>query len=70
MGVAVNDTRLPKTGRCIQRAFYRRDPLLGGNTRAAALFDVRVEADASGFAQLRSSKLEAWREWARSSEGC
>jgi len=40
------------------------------NTRAAALFDVRVEADAGGFARLRWSKVEAWREWARLSEGC
>jgi len=44
--------------------------LLGNNTRAAALFDVKVEADAAGFARLRWSKVEAWREWARLSEGC
>ena len=44
--------------------------LLGRNTRAAALFDVRVEADGGGFARLRWSKLERWREWARLSEGC
>jgi len=44
--------------------------LFGRNTRAAALFDVQVEADAGGFARLRWSKLEAWREWARLGEGC
>jgi hypothetical protein len=44
--------------------------ILCRNTRAAALFDVRVEANASGFASLRWSKVEAWREWARLSEGC
>lgn len=44
--------------------------LLGRNTRAAALFDVQVEADVGGFARLRWSKLETWREWARLSEGC
>jgi transposase len=44
--------------------------LLGRNTRAAALFDVKVEADAAGRARLRWSKVEAWREWARLSEGC
>jgi transposase len=44
--------------------------LLGRNTRAAALFDVQVDADTAGFARLRWSKLEAWREWARLSEGC
>lgn len=27
VGVAVDDTRLRKTGRCIQQAFYQRDPL-------------------------------------------
>ena len=44
--------------------------LLGRNTRAAALFDVKVEADSGGSARLRWSKVEAWREWARLSEGC
>lgn len=44
--------------------------LLGRNTRAAALFDVKVEADSGGFARLHWSKVEAWREWARLSEGC
>ncbi len=44
--------------------------LLGKNTRASALFDVQVEADAGGSARIRWSKLEAWREWARLSEGC
>jgi len=44
--------------------------LLGRNTRAAALFDVKVEADSGGFARLRWSKVDAWREWARLSEGC
>ena len=27
VGVAADDTRLHKTGRCIQQAFYQRDPL-------------------------------------------
>ena len=31
---------------------------------------MKVEADTSGFARLRWSKVEAWREWARLSEGC
>jgi hypothetical protein len=26
-GVAIDDTKLPKTGRCIPQAFYQRDPL-------------------------------------------
>ena len=44
--------------------------LLGQNTRAAGLFDVHVDEAADGRAGLRWSKLEAWREWARLSEGC
>lgn len=44
--------------------------LLGANSRAARLFDVRVEGDAAGRAQLHWSKTEGWREWARLSEGC
>jgi len=44
--------------------------LLGKNTRAAALFDVRVETNPNGFADLRWAKVEAWREWAQLSEGC
>jgi transposase len=44
--------------------------LLGQNTRAAGLFDVQVEEAADGRAGLRWSKVEAWREWARLSEGC
>ncbi len=44
--------------------------LLGANSRAARLFEVRVENDAAGPAQLHWSKTESWREWARLSEGC
>lgn len=44
--------------------------LLERNSRAARLFDVQVEVDAQSFTQLRWSKVESWREWARRSEGC
>ena len=44
--------------------------LLERNTRAVRLFDVQVEVDAQGFTQLRWSKVESWRQWARRSEGC
>ena len=44
--------------------------LLGGNTRAAGLFQVQVEADSNGSARLRWSRSEPWRDWARLSEGC
>jgi transposase len=44
--------------------------LLGRNTRAAGLFEVHIEEEADGSAQLRWQKVEQWREWARLSEGC
>lgn len=44
--------------------------LLERNTRAARRFEVQVEVDAQGFPQLRWTKVESWREWARRSEGC
>jgi transposase len=44
--------------------------LLGHNTRAAALFQVQVDADRQGAACLRWTKCEHWRDWARLSEGC
>ena len=34
------------------------------------LFNVQVQVDAQGFTQLRWTKVESWREWARRSEGC
>ena len=48
----------------------RHARLLGQNTRAAGLFDVHVEPGADGRTRLHWSKVEAWREWARLSEGC
>jgi transposase len=44
--------------------------LLGENSRAAKLFEVKVEAGADGRVQLQWQKQESWREWARISEGC
>lgn len=44
--------------------------LLGHNSRAAALFQVDVEADAQGFAHLRWTKREERRDWTTLSEGC
>ncbi len=57
----------------------RRDPakverevgrVLGQNTRAAGLFDVRVETKKDGAAQLTWTKREAARNWATLSAGC
>lgn len=57
----------------------RRDPakverevgrLLGQNSRAARLFDVRVETNEEGAAQLSWSKCAAARDWVTLSAGC
>jgi transposase len=44
--------------------------LLGKNSRAAGLFEVRVEKAPTGGAQVIWSKREDWRDWSRLSEGC
>jgi transposase len=44
--------------------------LLGRNSRAAGLFDVRVEKGSSGEAKVIWVKRENWRDWSRLSEGC
>jgi len=44
--------------------------LLGQNTRASGLFQVQIDADASGYARFAWKKSESWRDWARLSEGC
>jgi transposase len=43
--------------------------LLGQNTRAAGLFDIRISAAANGAAQVAWKKIETWRAWAQLSEG-
>ncbi len=48
----------------------RLGKLLGRNSRAAGLFQVRIQTDARGAAHLEWSKREDWRDWARLSEGC
>lgn len=44
--------------------------LLGLNSRAAGLFQVDIGADAQGAATVQWTVSEAWRDWARLSEGC
>jgi transposase len=43
--------------------------LLGQNTRAAGLFDIRVRAAENGATQIEWKKIETWRAWAQLSEG-
>jgi len=44
--------------------------LLGANSRAAGLFRVKVTERAEHGAEVAWEKLEEWRAWAESSEGC
>ena len=44
--------------------------LLGKNTRAAKLFDVKVIKNDSGAARIEWSKIEASRDWVTLSAGC
>ncbi len=44
--------------------------LLGRNSRAAGLFNVRVEKGSTGGAKVIWRKREDWRDWSRLSEGC
>lgn len=44
--------------------------LLGGNSRAAGLFDVQVELGSTCGAKVSWRKKESWREWSQLSEGC
>ena len=43
--------------------------LLGQNTRAAGLFDVKITPDAQDAAQISWRKVESWRVWAQLSQG-
>jgi len=44
--------------------------ILGKNSRAAGLFDIQVTQEATGYAKLRWSKRENFRQWSVLSEGC
>ena len=44
--------------------------VLERNSRAARLFEVRVEVDAPGLPGTALDEGESWREWARRMEGC
>jgi transposase len=44
--------------------------LLGRNSRAAGLFDIKVEKGSNGGAMVSWTKRDDWREWSNLSEGC
>ncbi len=72
----IEDRLKSMTARCKKQ---KRDPmkverevgrLLGQNTRAAKLFEVRVESTDEGHAGMTWKKIEAARNWATLSAGC
>jgi hypothetical protein len=48
----------------------RMGRLLERNSRAAGLFDIRVERGETGEAKIILAKRAQWRQWSRLSEGC
>jgi transposase len=72
----IEESLIRMTARCKEQ---QRDPmkvereigrLLGRNTRAAKLFDVKVTKTDDGAARIEWSKIEATRDWATLSSGC
>jgi len=72
----IEESLIRMTARCEKQ---KRDPLkvereigrlLGKNTRAARLFDVKVTRADDGSARIDWSKIEAARNWATLSSGC
>jgi transposase len=72
----IEESLIRMTARCEKQ---KRDPmkvereigrLLGKNTRAARLFDVKVTRADDGSARIDWSKIEATRDWATLSSGC
>ena len=62
--------RCEKQKRDPQKVERQIGGLLGKNSRAAKLFDVKVTKTDKGFAQIEWSKVEATRDWATLSAGC
>lgn len=62
--------RCEKQKRNIQKVEREVGRLLGQNTRAARLFDVQVQANKQGHAQLTYRKPKSKQDWATLSAGC
>ncbi len=75
-GLQSLERRLDKAKKNPNRSQVERQigRLLGKNSRAAGLFDIKVgevERDgAGGFLEVTWTKKDAWRDWASLSEGC
>lgn len=63
-------TRCEKQRRDVQKVEREIGRLLAQNTRAARLFDVRVEPREDGGARLKWTKVEGVRDWVTLSAGC
>jgi transposase len=63
-------TRCQKQCRDVQKVEREVGRMLGQNTRAARLFEVRVEQRPDGGAQLTWKKIAGLRDWATLSAGC
>jgi transposase len=60
-----------KKRRYQERVIERRiGKLLGKNSRAAGLFEIKVEKGENGGATVSWEKRDDWRNWSRLSEGC
>jgi transposase len=63
-------TRCQNQHRDVQKVEREVGRMLGQNTRAARLFEVRVKRREDGGAELEWHKIEAVRDWATLSAGC
>ena len=63
-------TRCQKQRRDVQKVEREVGRMLGQNTRAARLFEVKVERREDGGALLQWKKIEDVRDWATLSAGC
>jgi transposase len=63
-------TRCQNQRRDVQKVEREVGRMLGQNTRAARLFEVKVERREDGGAQLKWKKIEDVRDWAALSAGC
>jgi transposase len=75
-GLQSLERRLDKAKKKPNRSQVERQigRLLGKNSRAAGLFDIKVSnverEGIAGFLKVTWTKKKAWREWAQLSEGC
>ncbi len=71
------EKELEKISASCQRRKWKKEVIdrrvgrvMAKNSRAAGLFEVDVQATADGRATITWQKKDAWRDWARLSEGC